>query len=88
MTNQFEGMADTVLTPSQNAFAVVPSDSAALPAVPKFLYIGGTGNVTLRAMDATADVVFANVPAGGYLYVRATHVRAAGTTATAIVACA
>ncbi|WP_354323970.1 hypothetical protein [Porphyrobacter sp. MBR-155] len=42
----------------------------------------------MRTRDAASDVVFENVPAGGYLFVRATHVRQAGTTAAAIVACA
>lgn len=88
MSDEFEGLAQSVLTPSENAFPVTPDDSAPLMAVPKYLYVGGAGNVTLRTVDAAADVVFRNVPAGGYIYVRASHVRSAGTTATAIVACA
>ncbi len=88
MTDEFEGSTQSVLTPSENAFPVVPNDSNPLPSVPKYLYVGGAGRVTLRTRDSAADVVFENVPAGAYLYVRASHVRATGTTATAIVACA
>ena len=88
MSDEFEGSAQSVLTPSENAFAVTPDNAAPLMVVPKYLYVGGAGNVTLRAKDSSTDVVFANVPAGGYIYVRASHVRQAGTTATAIVACA
>ena len=88
MIDKFEGSAQSVLTPSENAFPVTPSDDSALSLVPKYLYIGGTGRVTLRAKNGATDVVIENVPAGGYIYVRASHVRATGTTATAIVACA
>lgn len=88
MADRFEFAAQSVLSPSENAFAVLPDDNAPLVEVPKYLYVGGAGAVTLRAKDATSDVVFENVPAGGYIYVRASHIRASGTTATAIVACA
>ncbi|WP_040464967.1 hypothetical protein [Erythrobacter sp. NAP1] len=88
MSDEFESAAQTALTPSENAFPVIPNDTTPLASVPKYLYVGSAGNVTLRAMDAATDVVFENVPAGGYIYVRASHVRAAGTTATSIVACA
>ncbi len=88
MADEFESIAQSVLTPSEHAFGVTPDDIAPLMSVPKYLYVGGGGRVTLRAMDSSTDVVFENVPAGGYIYVRASHVRATGTTATAIVACA
>jgi len=88
MADEFESAAQSVLTPSENAYAVTPSNTDPLPVTPKYLYVGGAGQVTLRTLDPAADVVFENVPPGGYLYVRASHVRAAGTTATAIMACA
>jgi hypothetical protein len=88
MSDQFQTTTQSLLTPSEQAFAVLPDDNQPLMAVPKYLYVGGGGQVTLRPVGAASDVVFENVPAGGYLYVRASHVRAAGTTATAIVACA
>jgi len=50
--------------------------------------VGRAGNIALRTRDSEEDVVFENVPAGSYLFVRASHVRATGTTASAIVACA
>lgn len=88
MTDEFQGSAQSVLAPSENTFPVTPSDLAALPKVAKYLYVGRGGNVILRAKNSGADVLFENVPAGGYIYVRASHVRATGTTAGAIVACA
>lgn len=88
MSDEFSAFARTPSTPSEQAYAVQPSDLAPLPTVPKYLYVGSGGSVTLRAMDSEADVVFESVPAGGYLFVRASHVRSTGTTAGAIVACA
>lgn len=88
MTDKFNSSTQSLLTPSENAFAVTPHDTNALPTVPKYLYVGSGGDVTLRTVDGSSDVVFENVPNGGYIYARASHVRAAGTTATAIVACA
>lgn len=88
MADKFEGSAQSVLTPAENAFAVTPHDSNQLQTLPKYLYVGIGGRVTLRTRDAAGDVVFENVPSGGYIYARASHVRATGTTASAIVACA
>lgn len=88
MSDEFQGSAQSVLAPSENAFPVTPSDLTALPTVAKYLYVGRAGNVIVRAKNSAADVLFENVPAGGYVYVRASHVRATGTTASAIVACA
>lgn len=88
MSDEFQNSAKSILAPSENAFTVSPSDSVPLTSVSKYLYIGGAGRVTLRAKDADTDVTFENVPAGGYIYVRTSHVRASGTTATDIVACA
>lgn len=88
MNDKFESSVQSVLSPSENAFAVTPDDAEPLVTVPKYLYVGGAGNITLRTRDGAADVVFENLPGGSYLYVRASHVRATGTSATAIVACA
>ena len=88
MPDEFAAQSQTAATPSEHAFAVMPNDTAPLPTVPKYLYVGGGGTVVLRTVDSQADVTFVNVPDGGYLYVRASHIRASGTTATDIVACA
>lgn len=88
MSDDFASFGSSPANPSENAYAVSPSDTDALTSIPKFLYVGRGGNVTLRTRDASADVLFENVPAGGYLFVRASHIRATGTTAAGIVACA
>lgn len=86
MTDNFAYQAETSSSPSRSAFAVTPSDGVALPVVPKALYVGTGGHVTVRCVDDTADVVFRNVPSGGLVRVRALYVRATGTTASDIVA--
>lgn len=88
MADEFAAYGSSTSAPSENAYAITPSDTLILATIPKYLYIGRAGNVTLRPIGAASDVVFENVPAGFYLFVRASHVRASGTTAAAIVACA
>lgn len=88
MSDKFESTSQSLITPSEHAFAVTPHDAEPLATIPKYIYVGMGGRVTLRTKGSDADVVFENVPAGGYLYVRASHVRATGTTASAIVGCA
>lgn len=86
MSDPFQSHADSPVGPARTAAAVVPSDAVPLPRLPKALYVGGSGDVTLRLIDAAADIVLTAVPAGSILPVRARFVRATGTTATAIVA--
>ena len=82
--DRFARSLDAVTSPARDAFPVTPNDSAALPRLPKALLIGSGGTLTLRAADATADVTL-SVIAGQLVPIRASHVRASGTTATQIV---
>lgn len=86
MTDDFSDRSDSVLAPSRSAAMVVPSDAQPLARLPKALYVGTGGHVTLRCVDDATDVVFRNVPAGAIVRARPSHVRATGTTATDIVA--
>lgn len=86
MPDPFVCHGDTPGTPSRAPYAVVPSDSGELPTIPKGLYIGTGGDVTLRGMNAAGDVTYRNLPDASYINVRAQWVRATGTTATDIVA--
>lgn len=82
--DRFERALDAVTSPARDAFAVAPHDTAPLPRLPKALLIGSPGTLTLRAVDAAADVTL-TVVAGQLVPVRASHVRAAGTSAGQIV---
>lgn len=77
---------DGPLAPARHAFAVAPDDDAMLPASTKRLYVGGSGDITLRARASAVDVVLVDVPAGTQIEVDAIHVRETGTTAANIVA--
>lgn len=75
--------ADTA--PATTAFAISPHDTAPLAQIVKGIYVGGAGQVTLRPLHASADVVYRNLPDSSYIAIRASHVRATGTTATFLV---
>lgn len=72
------------LTSFRNALAVTTHDTNPNQALA--IYVGGAGNITCRPRGNTADVLFTAVPVGSILYVEVTHIRATGTTATALVA--
>ena len=84
MADEFASTTDTQDSAARNAAPVVPHAVDPLPNVSKALYIGVTGNLTVRLVDDDTDVTFGSVPAGMILPVRATHVRDT-STAGAIV---
>lgn len=86
MPDPFSHLADQVSAPATRAVAVVPHDTAALGDIPKALFVGTGGTLTMRGPGGGADVAWKNVPAGSILPFRAQYVRATGTTATDIVA--
>lgn len=86
MADQFSGHGDSVSAPSTRAVAIVPSDVSALADIPKALFVGTGGNLTVRGSGGGADVVFKNLADASILPLRAQFVRATGTTATDIVA--
>jgi hypothetical protein len=83
----FQSFGDSVGDPARRAYAVTPNDAAELTPLPKALLIGGSGTIVLRAVDSQADVTIP-VGAGQIVPIRASFVRATGTTATQIVALA
>jgi hypothetical protein len=77
-------LGGSVMMTARNAVPVTPHDTNPIAPTPGFLYVGGAGNVKLRAKGSNVDVVMTAV-AGGYLLVQAQYVYATGTTATGIV---
>lgn len=73
-----------LLAPARLAFAITPHDTNPIATLPRAVIVGGAGNVTLRAVDSGADVTIA-VVAAQVLDIRASHIRATGTTATGLV---
>ncbi|SNS16492.1 hypothetical protein SAMN06295912_10266 [Sphingomonas laterariae] len=81
MADAFATNADAVHAPATRAAAIVPHDSNALTDITKAIYVGSAGDLTVRASRDGADHVWRAVPAGSILPIRASHVRASGTTA-------
>jgi hypothetical protein len=71
--------------PSSSAVAVTPSDATPLTAIPKMLFVGVSGDITMTLAHDSASVLFKAVPVG-ILRVRPGQVFATGTTATNILA--
>ncbi|KTF69820.1 spike base protein, RCAP_Rcc01079 family [Sphingomonas sp. HT-1] len=86
MADQFANSADQVAAPATRAVAVVPSDTVPLPDIPKGLYVGTGGTITLRGVNGGADTVWKNVASGSILPLRAQFVRATGTSAADMLA--
>lgn len=84
MSDRFENHATGLESPARHGFAVTPADDTPLAETTRALYVGGAGDVTLTLVSG-ATLGFANVPAGTLLPVRATAIKATGTTATALV---
>lgn len=64
---------------------ITPDDANPIPFDCSGIYVGGTGNITCRFSNMSADTVINGVPAGAILPFSLSHIRAAGTTATGIV---
>lgn len=86
MSDQFTNRADQVSAPATRAVAVTPHDGNALPDIPKALFVGTGGRITMRGAGGGADTVWANVRSGALIPFRAEYVRATGTTAADILA--
>ncbi len=68
----------------ERGFAITPDNTAPLKFTTRAIWVGTTGNITLRLYGDSADVTLNSVPVG-LLRVRATHVRATGTAASNLV---
>lgn len=86
MPDPFENAGTSLDSPASRAEAISPHDTNPLGTPTRAIYVGGTGDVVLRAIGSAADVTFKAVPAGSVLPVRASHVRSTSTTATHLVA--
>lgn len=86
MADPFVSFSDDPRAPSRAPYAITPSDNTALPLIPRGIYVGTGGDVTLRGVDGSGDVTYRNLPDASYIAVRAVYVRATGTTASNLVA--
>ena len=85
MADTFATLGDSPELPSRVPFTITPDDAAPLPQVVKGIYVGTGGNVVLRGVGGASDVTYKNLPDASYIGVRASFVRATGTTAADLV---
>lgn len=78
--------ADTPSSVATAPYTIIPNDVTAIPTIPKGIYVGTGGDVTLRGVGADMDVTYKNLPDASYIAVRAQYVRATGTTASDLIA--
>lgn len=81
----FQSTGNSITSPAADCFAIEPDDTQDLPRATKAIYIGNGGDIVLRPINGTEDVVFANTIGGSILDVRVRAVRLTGTTASDIV---
>jgi hypothetical protein len=84
MIDLFKTHSRSLTSPPEFGAAIVPDDATALSHVTRALYVGGGGTLALRLFGGDA-VTLVDVPAGTLIPLRASHVYATGTNATAIV---
>lgn len=76
---------DELTSQGRKASAITPSDSTDLTDVPKALYVGTAGDISVDPVDGPGTAVVFKVPQGIFDAVRVKRVRSTGTTAAAIV---
>ena len=84
-TDPFSSVSDSIIAPARLAYAVVPDATSDLVTVTRAIYVGSGGDVTLRAVGSTEDVLFRNLASGTVIAIRAKAVRATGTDAADLV---
>lgn len=85
MADNFKNFPPQIAGPYENAAAVTTSDTVDLPNVSCELIAAGSGNISVDTVGGQTAVTI-GITAGIPLKLRATRVRATGTTATGIVA--
>ena len=71
--------------PARGFIAVTKSDTLDIKAGSRALYVGVAGDVTVRAVGSTTNVLFKNMPVGEHP-IEVSRVMSTGTAATDIVA--
>ena len=74
-------------SPANSSYSVTPHDTNEIGAfLPRAIYTGSGGAIAMMLEGDIASIVWANVPAGAILPVKARIILATGTTATGIIA--
>ena len=85
MNDKYARTTQSVMAPAGSSFNIAPDDSASLPMISKALYVGTGGDLAVQLVHDDSERVFKNIASGAILDIRASHVRASGTTAADII---
>ena len=83
--DKFSDYPTSLTAPARDAAAVTPDDVTDLTYLPRALYVGNGGDLSVRCAGGQT-VVLQNVQGGSVLPLRVAGVNATGTSATGIVA--
>ncbi len=64
---------------ARNSFDITPHATNPLAHSCRMIWVGGAGNLVVRLEGDAADRTFSGIPAGTWMPLRATHVRATST---------
>jgi hypothetical protein len=84
MIDLYKTHSRSLTSPPEHAAEIMPDDDAALAYATRAIFLGGEGDLRLR-MIGGGEITLAGVSAGALLSLRASHVLATGTTASALV---
>lgn len=84
MTDRFNNRVTGNTDPATDGFPIIPNDTLNLVETTRAIYVGGGGAITLTLLSGT-QLVFANIPSGTMLPVRAVLIKATGTDASDLV---
>ena len=83
--DKFEDFTSDLVAPAREGAEIAPDDGKDLPALPRAIWIGGGGALSMVMADG-GTVLLVGVPAGSLLPLRPRRIRATGTSATKLVA--
>ncbi len=81
----FAGSANSLTSPAEDCFAILPSDTENLVQATKAIFVGQGGDVRLIPLRGSEPITFVNLASGSMLDVRARRVLALGTTAADLI---
>lgn len=84
MADRFSNV-DELMSQGRRAAAITPNDGTDLTDIPKALYIGVAGDISVDPVDGPATAVVFKVPQGVFDAVRVKRVRSTGTSASSII---
>lgn len=88
MADPFKGLSSALSDPGTRETPIAPNDGADLPEIPRFIYVGVSGDIAMIGRDAPADAeptIWQAVPVGCHPF-RPRRVMGTGTTAAGLLA--